>query len=284
MPVQAALSHRQATLGLLKYPTTEENNMTLLCIDESGNTQETIALSLVVIPDYAIEALWQIFTLRPNDPPEIKALYERDPEKNKRKPEDPPRPRNEFKYSDFINAENVTNLPIYREFINEKISAAAKLPLKLYCTIFDKPIENEDRILRINLEAQTLLHMWTKENRSDALSKTLKINADRQVFSTPLFFQVYERRNQWRCEIFPKAQVGKKVHYGGRENSADIEERSSKEFKPLQFADFAVGVIRESKIFGSDNTVSLLKPLTSKNSIRDIRGNYSGLKGLRILK
>ncbi len=125
--------------------------MVLLCIDESGNTSETIALDLVAIPDKSIEPLCQLFTLRPNDPVEIRALYQRDPEKNKRKPGELPRPRNEFKYSDFLNVENGSNLPVYRQFINEKLRGAAKLPLQVFCSIFDKPASNESRLGLLNI-------------------------------------------------------------------------------------------------------------------------------------
>ncbi|GEM_PF-5404622 len=126
--------------------------------------------------------------------------------------------------------------------------------------------------------------MWTRNNLSEAFSKSLKIAVDRQVFAQEMLFEIYDRRNKYYCKIFPTKDIGGITHYGVKENEVIIAERSSKEFKPLQFADFAVGAIREAKMLDKPDTLEILRSITRKDNIRDIRGNYSPLKGLGILK
>lgn len=256
--------------------------MTLLCIDESGNTQGVIALGLVAIQDKAIDAISQLFTVRPNDPPEILALYARDPESNKRKEGELPKPRNELKYSDFLNAEKATNLPTYREFIKQKLEKSATMPIQVFCSLFDNPIENLERRKRLNLEARTILHMWQLHNFNDSLSQNLRIVVDTQVFSSKMIFQVYERRNKWHCEIFPSQMGGGIVHYGGRSSHTIIEEKNSRNFKPLQFADFIVGAIREAKTRDRQDMLERIRPLMTRENIRDARGTYSPYNKLKI--
>jgi hypothetical protein len=256
--------------------------LTLLCIDESGNTQSQIALGLVAIPDKAIDPLCQIFTLRPTDPEPIKALFLRDPEAKKRKQGEPAKPREEFKYSDFLNAERASNLAVYRDFIKTKLELASKLPIQIFCSIFDKPELDIERLKRFNLEARTLIHLWYQQNMADSYSPELKIVVDREVFPEEMLFQVYQRRNVLHCEIFPTRMGSGTTHYGGRENQVIIEEKSSKLFKPLQFTDFVVGALREGKIYNRTDVTGILNPLLNKRGMRDIRGNYEPLPGLRI--
>ncbi len=257
--------------------------MVLLCIDESGNTSDVIALGLVAISEKAKEPLEQLFTLRSTDPEPIRALYHRDSEIDKRKTGENSKPRLEFKYSDFLNAEKHTNFGIYREFVKEKLRQAAKLNIQIFCSLFDKPDDNDQRIGRINVEAQTLLHRWVGSNLSAAFDKQLKIIVDEQVFHDEKMLQIYERRNKWHCEIFSKSRIGGVVHYGRRENDTPIISRGSREFKPLQFTDFVVGVIREAKMRGRADTIEALRPVLPTGSIRDVRGNYSFMRGLGIM-
>ena len=241
--------------------------MTLLCIDESGNTSDVIALGLVAISEKAVEPLCQIFTLRPTDPEPIKALYNRDPDSKKRKQGEQAKPREEFKYSDFLNAENASNLPIYRDFLKMKLELASKLPIQIFYSVFDNPREETERLKRLNLEARTLLHLWYFQNMEDSYSKDLKIVVDQSIFPEEMLFQVYQRRNVLHCEIFPTKGSSGTVHYGGRENQIIIAEKSSKSFKPLQFTDFVVGAYREAKIFSRNDMTDLLKPLLNKREL-----------------
>lgn len=256
----------------------------LLCIDESGNTSDLIALGLTAIPKTALGPLMQIFTLRPNDPDEIRALYNRDPEIRKRKPGEAIRPRNEFKYSDFINAERAANLPIYRQFVKEKLKLAAALPIRTFCSLFDKPADNALRRDTLNIEANTLLLLWGTRNIQSALKPTLEIVVDNQVFPEEMLFQVYERRNQFKIETFPTRTIAGKVHYGGRENEKVVVERGSKEFKPLQFTDFVVGAVREAYFFERKDMLDILKPIMPRENIRNARGEYRRHRGFEFRK
>ncbi len=254
----------------------------LLCIDESGNTSNLIALGLTAIPAPGVEPLSQIFTLRPTDPYEVKTLYQRDPDANR--PGHMPTPRKEFKYSDFLNAERATGLPVYRKFLKEKLAEASRLPIRTYCSLFDKPESNDKRLNILRIEANTLLLLWGTQNVQDALRPTLNITVDRQVFPEEMLFQVYERRNQFHVEVFPTKSISKKVYYGGRENEKLVRERSSRDFKPLQFTDFVVGAIREAHLFGRTDMLDVLKPILREENIRDARGEYKFQKGFRFTK
>ncbi len=248
----------------------------LLCIDESGNTQETIALALAAIPDKEIDRINQIFTVRPTDPQEIQTLYYRTPLKSSK-------PREEFKYSDFRNAEKATGLSIYTEFLKEKLTKVAKTSVQAYFSVFDKPSDNKRRLEMLKIEAQTLIHSWAKNNMEKALSNELEIVVDQQVFDEPYIFEIYERRNMWRVQIFKKGIAGPGVHYGGKENSKEIIERNSKTFKPLQLSDFLVGAFREYKYYQNSEFFDIIKPITKKYWIRDARGPYSPAREINLI-
>ncbi len=252
----------------------------ILCIDESGNTNKIIALGLVAIPDISLEYINQLFTLRPNDPQEIKTLYNRIPKGNLK-------PREEFKYSDLVNAYNATSLVVYYEFLKQKLQSLKSANLEVYLTAFDNPQNNEKRLKTLDVEAQILIHEWAKNNLKEALKSELQITVDQQVFSDrqTRIFQVYERRNKWYFEIFHKNRIAGIRHYGGteKENHIDIIERSSKTFKPLQVSDFVVGAFRESLRYNNGEIFDILKTVAKTTWTRDARGTYAIPKDLRFI-
>ncbi|MFH0712970.1 MAG: DUF3800 domain-containing protein [Candidatus Micrarchaeota archaeon] len=239
----------------------------LLCIDESGNTNDLIALGLVAIPNNEIEKLSQLFTIRETDPNEIITLYNRIPKDSKK-------PRGEFKYSDLRNAENATGLAVYKEFLKSKLNEIGKTNSQAYFSIFNKPKENSWRREILKIEAQMLIATWAKNNSKIALSKELQIVVDQQVFDKEYVFQTYERRNKRYYEIFPKHIITGTVHYGGQENQVQITERNSKTFKPLQISDFLVGAFRESRKYKNCEFFDLIKQITKKEWIRETQGEY----------
>jgi len=244
-----------------------------LFLDESGNTQETIVMGLVAIPDSSIDAVNQLLTLRPNDPPEIIALYHRPDDKNK--------PREEFKYSDFKAAFRNTNWPIYRDFLGNKFKEISELDVSAYVSAFPNPglDQNGERLLRLEQETRWLLHKWGHQNHPSALSHDLDIFCDQQVFHKELDFFAARFRNKCYVSVVPKGtdmtDCPRSVSRSPIRNRKEIKSRSSKTCKQLQLADFIAGAFRDKVTGGVFDFFDILAPICPLHHIRDMSRAYS---------
>jgi len=247
-----------------------------LYIDESGNTQEVIVLALVAIPDTSVDAVNQLFTLRPNDPQEIHYLLKRQ-DKNKK-------PRDEFKYSDFKTAFCTTNLPVYRDFLRKKFEAISQLDISVYVSAFQNPgcANNGERLKRLEAETTWLLHKWAHRNVLESCSNSLKIFCDQQVYHKDLFFSsLYLRRNDTHYVVvdgndrFGSAISSSSVRNALSGKRVPIMHRSSKSCPPLQLADFVAGSFRDKVSNGVFDFFDSLQIVCPKDNIRKKISDYA---------
>ncbi len=237
---------------------------TTVVMDESGNTQEIIAIGLVSIPRKEIPPVNSLLSLASGDPEEIRTLYS---EKS----------HGEFKYSDLRNAFRHTQLKVYDTFLKQKLAETSKLNIQAYLSVFPKSENNEERLGRLVHEAENLLHSWSHENKYEALSKDLEIIVDQQVFPETYLFQYYFRRGQYNCELFPnrllKEGNTKKI-YADKENAVEIRDGNSKTFKTLQLADLLVGCAREYYALNTKEFFPIVKNLFKREHMRVQLENY----------
>ena len=246
-----------------------------LYIDESGNTQEIIVLALVAIPDASIDAVNQLFTLRPNDPNEIHILLKRQ-DKNKK-------PRDEFKYSDFKNAFSSTDLPVYRDFLRKKFEAIASIGLSVYVSAFPNPgnANNGERLKRLEMETTWLLHKWAHRNVLESCSLSLKIFCDQQVYHRDLFFSAINVRRTDKHYVavsgednFIHLSYPPSIRELLFRNRIQIMHRSSKSCPSLQLADFIAGSFRDKVTRGVFDFFDLLQPVCPRDNIRKKTSDY----------
>lgn len=246
-----------------------------LFIDESGNTQEVIVLALVAIPDASVDAVNQLFTLRPTDPQEVHILLKRQ-DRNKK-------PRDEFKYSDFKNAFSSTDLPVYRDFLRKKFEAIAKTDLSVYVSAFPNPgnENNDERLKRLEVETTWLLHKWAHRNVLESCSQSLKIFCDQQVYHRDLFFSAISVRRTDKHYVavsdednFVRLNYPPSIRGPLFSNRIRIMHRSSKSCPPLQLADFIAGSFRDKVTNGVFDFFDLLQPVCPKENIRKKTSGY----------
>lgn len=216
--------------------------MTTLVMDESGNTQQTIAVGLVSIPRKEIPKINELMRINPDDPHEIRILYDK-------------KSHGEFKYADLRNAFRQTQLGVYDEFLRKKLTAVSQLDVEAYLTVFPNPNDNGERLNRLLSESQDLLIKWGLQNPGAAFSKDLEIFVDQQVFPEPFLFQYYRRRGRIYCELFPRRFLKESVKEStssplsriptDRENLVEIRDANSRTLKSIQLTDLLVGCARE---------------------------------------
>lgn len=234
-------------------------------MDESGNTQQVIAVGLVSIPQKEIPEINRVFSITSADPKEIQVLYEK-------------KSRGEFKYSDLRNAFRQTQLEVYDEFLRRKLKEISSLRVSAYSSVFPNPMENDERLARLTREAEDLLHKWAHQNKEAALSRELEILVDQQVLPEPYLFQYYLRRGQYHCSLLRKRIVDEgetRAIHGDRENSVHIKDVNSKSFKSVQLADFIVGCAREHFALGTEGYYEIIRNLLPKEHLRIQTRGYS---------
>lgn len=232
---------------------------TTVAMDESGNTQQFIAVGLVNIPGKEIPKINSILTLKQNDPKEIHTLYEKKSE-------------GEFKYTDLRNAFRQTRLDVFDDFLKEKLRQINQLDVATYLTVFPNPKNNEERRSRLLRESEDLLHKWAHQNPEAAFSHELEIIVDQQVFPETYVFEYYNRRSRLHCELIPKRNLFDKKNTKwiptDRENSVEIKDANSKVFKSIQLTDLLVGCAREFYALNVGEYFPLVKRLFSKERSR----------------
>ena len=232
--------------------------MTTLAMDESGNTQQIIAVALASIPKKEIPKINSIFTLSAADPPEIQTLY------NKKS-------LGEFKYTDLREAFRKTQLEVYDVFLKQKLKEICSLKIQVYLSVFPNAETNDERQKRFLREAQDLLHKWAHQNKDEAFSKDLEILADQQLFPEKYVFEYYRRRGRDSSELIPKKAIedGKTRRvYTDRENTVEIQDANSKTMKSIQLTDFLVGCAREHYALKVNDYFRIISPLFKKEHMR----------------